>query len=771
MANCPNCETVLDTDSRFCKECGTDVSHISGRETDDESLNDQLTVPAPEAPESLNDVRTIPAPNGVGSLNDMPTVAAPGAGRRPGAASGALLTDRYELLEEIGRGGFATVHKARDRKLGRTVAIKRLRSDGTGAQLTARDVERFRREAQAIAGLNHRNIVQVHDTDRDADGDYIVMEYVTGGTLRNLLRDRGALPQDEAVMLMQGLCRGLAYAHRHNVIHRDVTPRNIMLADDGEGGFVPKLVDFGLARAGGESGLSMTGYGMGTPTYMPPEQKRDAKSVNHTADVYALGKVLYEMLYGEIAQDVDPVKVPPVLYPVIAKCIKALPEERYFSVGELLAALESAVQSSHVEQPAGLQTTVRNACPDCGSGNADDARFCENCSAGLTRACPECEKETSIHKKFCGQCATDIEAFGQFGDALTRMGRYAAERKWSRVQKEAELLPDDPRLPGEKGQAVRATVQQLFDDASTRRQECNALREQVHEAMASEEYERAISAADELAEVDILPEELTDLALKLAPDIERRDFDAAVQAAEEAMQRGDCLTVVDVWKDFLCDHMGAEQEEDALQALHEAHQEVFQMFKVRGAANMANGLVDAALVDLESAERLTPGDADVKKQLEILRQVVMYKTYAQKSLRNGQYSACLRYCCMIAELCPSCDSVRALRVRAESGTQRDDCTRRRLPFMLAGFPLVVFCGPFVYYLLGSAFLGLLAIASGSIFCAGYTRRRKRRSVWLFMFAMTIISALLLFHLRIAFLPIVLVVLVFLLLICILSARL
>jgi len=214
------------------------------------------------------------------------------------------LGDRYEVLEEIGRGGFGVVYRGRDRKLNRVVAIKRLLSERVGGDQGAAVVQRFRRESQLIALLNHRNIVQVYDHDEDGEGWYIVMEYVGGGTLWQRLKREGKLGLEEALGLMRGICQGVAYAHRRNLVHRDLKPRNILLAEEGEAARVPKIVDFGLARGGDESEVSLSGHGLGTLGYMAPEQRRNAKGVNHTADIYSLGKILYELVTGENPENV-----------------------------------------------------------------------------------------------------------------------------------------------------------------------------------------------------------------------------------------------------------------------------------------------------------------------------------------------------------------------------------------------------------------------------------------------------------------------------------
>jgi len=201
-----------------------------------------------------------------------------------------VLANRYELGDEIGRGGMARVYVALDRLLERTVAVKVL------STLDAHDdtaVERFRREAQAVARLNHPDIVAVYDWGEDDDTAFIVMEYVDGQTLREVLHDRGQLTSLEAATVAVEIADALAFAHRNGVVHRDVKPGNVLITPDGE----VKVTDFGIARADSSDALTRTGSVMGTATYFSPEQAQGLH-LDGRSDVYSLGVVLYEMVTG-----------------------------------------------------------------------------------------------------------------------------------------------------------------------------------------------------------------------------------------------------------------------------------------------------------------------------------------------------------------------------------------------------------------------------------------------------------------------------------------
>ncbi|NJP66000.1 Stk1 family PASTA domain-containing Ser/Thr kinase [Streptomyces spiramenti] len=206
-----------------------------------------------------------------------------------------LLADRYELLRQLGRGGMAQVHLAHDRRLGRTVAVKTLLSDH--AQDTVFQ-QRFQREAQAVASLNHPSIAAVYDTgEGEINGvvvPYIVMEYVEGATLADLL-ERGPMMPEEALRICAGVLRALAYSHEHGIVHRDIKPANVMLTTEGQ----VKVMDFGIARAMGAGGMTMTATAtvIGTAHYLSPEQARGEK-VDARSDLYSSGCLLYELLTG-----------------------------------------------------------------------------------------------------------------------------------------------------------------------------------------------------------------------------------------------------------------------------------------------------------------------------------------------------------------------------------------------------------------------------------------------------------------------------------------
>ncbi|MBD0348607.1 MAG: serine/threonine protein kinase [Thermoleophilia bacterium] len=268
---------------------------------------------------------------------------------------GELIAGRFELEQIVGSGGMATVYRAHDRLLERTVAIKILHEQ------FARDedaVARFRREARAVAQLTHPSIVTVIDRGEEDGRPYIVFEYVEGETLKQLLLREGALPVERALETALEIARALEAAHRRGLLHRDVKPQNVLLAEDGRA----KVTDFGIARARGADGLTITGTVLGTSDYIPPEQAR-GEPTGAPADVYSLGAVLYELLTGEVPYEGDnPVTVamrhvrdpvpsvrnhrrdvPERVDGLVRRALAKDPADRFASMSEVIAELEACL--------------------------------------------------------------------------------------------------------------------------------------------------------------------------------------------------------------------------------------------------------------------------------------------------------------------------------------------------------------------------------------------------------------------------------------------
>ncbi len=254
---------------------------------------------------------------------------------------------QLDNFEHLGQGGMGVVYKARQRELNRLVAVKILPPSIGDEPAFA---ERFTREAQALARLNHPNIVQVHDFGRTDECFYFVMEFVDGVNLRALIRD-GKLKPEEALKIVPQICEALQFAHDEGIVHRDIKPENILVDKKGR----VKIADFGLAKLLGHpsEALSLTGTGqlMGTLGYMAPEQLQEAHAVDHRADIYSLGVVFYEMLTGQLpigrfALPSKKVQIDVRIDEVVLRALEQEPDQRYQHAGEVKTELEE-ISSSH----------------------------------------------------------------------------------------------------------------------------------------------------------------------------------------------------------------------------------------------------------------------------------------------------------------------------------------------------------------------------------------------------------------------------------------
>jgi hypothetical protein len=274
-----------------------------------------------------------------------------------------LLAGRYQLLDHLGQGGMGAVFRARDRNLGRDVAVKILPA---GKLTDSEAVARFRREALALARLSHPGIVQAHDSGQDGDQHFLVMELVEGRSLAAVLAEQGKVSPTRAADIGHQAARALGHAHRSGLVHRDVKPSNLLLLPDG----TVKLLDLGLARflqdQVGDASLTRAGAGMGTPDYCAPEQCRNAHTAGPRADVYSLGCTLYHLIAGRVpfpgssladkmeaheTRDPTPLEelcpeVPGGLALTVGRMMAKRPEDRFASMGEVSEALAPYVAAS-----------------------------------------------------------------------------------------------------------------------------------------------------------------------------------------------------------------------------------------------------------------------------------------------------------------------------------------------------------------------------------------------------------------------------------------
>ena len=269
---------------------------------------------------------------------------------------GSILNGRYEIIEKVGIGGMAIVYKAKDIYLKRIVAVKVLKEQ----YLDDKEfIKKFVIEAQSVANLNNQNIVKIYDVGQHIeDGkifNYIVMEYINGKTLNELIKDNGRLNSTAVVSISKQIANALDCAHKHHIIHRDIKPHNIIIDEN----LNVKVTDFGIARIATSSTITYTSSVLGTVHYISPEQAK-GKFIDEKSDIYSLGVVMYEMVTGRVPFDTDnavgiamqhineplvePIKLVPNLEPwlnsIIVKCMEKTPENRFDSASSLIKALD-----------------------------------------------------------------------------------------------------------------------------------------------------------------------------------------------------------------------------------------------------------------------------------------------------------------------------------------------------------------------------------------------------------------------------------------------
>ncbi|NIO48853.1 MAG: tetratricopeptide repeat protein [Candidatus Aminicenantes bacterium] len=330
---CPKCNTENTSDSEFCKKCAT-------------PLPTSKEIPVTETLETPKEELT----------------------------TGSTFAGRYQIIEELGKGGMGKVYKAQDTDLKEKVAIKLLKPEIAADKKT---IERFRNELKFARKIRHKNVCQMYDLNKEEGAHYITMEYVDGKDLKSMIRMMGQLSSGKTIFIAKQVCEGLAEAHRLGVIHRDLKPQNVMVDEDGNA----RIMDFGIARSLKTKGITATGVMIGTPEYMSPEQV-EGKEVDQRSDIYSLGVILYEMVTGRVPfegdtpftigvkhrseEPKDPkelnTQLPEDLNLVILRCLEKDREKRYQSAGEVRAELtriEKGIPTTEIEIPKRKPLTSR----------------------------------------------------------------------------------------------------------------------------------------------------------------------------------------------------------------------------------------------------------------------------------------------------------------------------------------------------------------------------------------------------------------------------
>ncbi|MBI1783890.1 serine/threonine protein kinase, partial [Candidatus Sumerlaeota bacterium] len=283
----------------------------------------------------VSDTPSSASPDGAGSGSSPPSQSS-GSSSTGGSLSQSF-RERYQIIRILGKGGFGTVYLAHDRVLDQHVAIKVL----TLTSATGNELKRFIFEARTSAKLRHPAIVNVFDIVQHEGKLQLVMEYYPGGSLSQLIKDKGAIPPVQALLCTRQIAAGLGFAHKNGIIHRDIKPANIFLAGDD----IVKLGDFGIAAHAEHHENTMTGEVMGSPLYMSPEQTKDSKNIDGRSDLYSLGLTLYHMLTGEPPRVLDMDDLHPLLRPLLKSVTAFELNDRPANAEEFIQRIDGTLAS------------------------------------------------------------------------------------------------------------------------------------------------------------------------------------------------------------------------------------------------------------------------------------------------------------------------------------------------------------------------------------------------------------------------------------------
>jgi serine/threonine protein kinase len=421
------------------------------------------------------------------------------------ATGGDSLFNQYAVVSRIGDGGMGVVYLARDRRLGRFVAIKRLNRQ---AQSIPSLRQRFLLEARAVAALNHIHIVHVYALGEDADGPYIVMEYVAGPegltprspedaadgaslmpspplTLDQQITRNGQLTVADAITLLVKIGRTVSYAHENGVIHRDLKPSNILLDKSGE----PKIVDFGLARLmrAEENKLTVPGEKLLSMGYGSPEQEQDASLSDERSDVYGLGAILYFTITGQNPRYFREQDIPLVLREVLIKALATDREQRWPSAAAFTEALHAVMNKTKFEAPT-VKTTWR--CKWCDTVNPLTIRYCAECGWDGGESCSECGADSFVGVQYCGTCGADSRAYESVKNLLERMRSAVERRQYERaVAFAGRAHVFEPAGPS--GRQLVKAIRDLREESERAITQRERLKELIPIELKAENFERA----------------------------------------------------------------------------------------------------------------------------------------------------------------------------------------------------------------------------------------------------------------------------------------
>ena len=447
--------------------------------------------------------------------------------------------DDYAICGKVGDGGMGVVYLARDRRLGRYVAIKRLNEKALADPILR---QRFLQEARAVAALNHAHIVHIYALGEDALGPYIIMEYVSGPagtevvaagqdaqppknlTLEQFVNRNGPMTADEAVAMILKIANTMVYAHSCGVIHRDLKPANILL----DASMEPKLVDFGLARIAPQEGrtqvaeLTVPGEKLISLGYSAPELEQDASCSDVRADIYSLGAILYFLLTGRNPRYYREQDVPAFLREVMRRSLETVREQRYRTAQDFVKALTEAASHGRTVAPT-IKTTWR--CKWCDAVNPISTKFCAECGWDGSERCRECGAEIFVGQQYCPSCGADCRMYEHVASIIALMDQAWDERRFERIATIAGRLHGfEPAGP--TGRKMLGDAHARVEEAERKVARRNRLAALIPNELKAENYERAQAFIEEFRTLNedpmVYEEELREIPGKiLARDLVR----------------------------------------------------------------------------------------------------------------------------------------------------------------------------------------------------------------------------------------------------------
>lgn len=441
--------------------------------------------------------------------------------------------DDYSICGKVGDGGMGVVYLAKDRRLGRYVAMKRL-NEKSLQDMNLR--ARFLQEARAVAALNHAHIAHIYALGEDALGPYIVMEYVAGPvqteivipegaekppqkslTLEQFIRRQGPMTAEEAVTMVLKIGKTMSYAHSCGVIHRDLKPANILLDMMCE----PKLIDFGLARLAPREGrtilneITAPGEKLISLGYSAPELEQDASTSDGRADIYSLGAILYFLLTGRNPRYYREQEIPAFLRDVMRRSLETVREQRYRNADDFVKALTEAASHGKTIAPT-IKTTWR--CKWCDAVNPVATKFCAECGWDGSEKCLECGGETFIGQQYCPSCGADCRMYEHVASILQLMKDTCETRHFERLASiRGRLHGFDPS--GQNGRKMLTEAQTIVEDGERKVARRNRLASLIPNELKAENYERAKAFIEEFQMISedplVYDEELKEIPAKI----------------------------------------------------------------------------------------------------------------------------------------------------------------------------------------------------------------------------------------------------------------